>query len=85
MPKRKYDQIENDEEQLKFAKICSENEKHEFLKKRIKTSKSDTKTITIKKAKATAKKSERSQKDSKDRWESRDQRRENRMSSGKEE
>ena len=26
MPKRKYDQIENDEEQLKFAKICSENE-----------------------------------------------------------
>ena len=56
MPKRKYDQIENDEEQLKFAKICSENEKYEFLKKRIKTSKSDTKTITIKKAKATAKK-----------------------------
>ena len=59
MPKREYDQIENDEEEPKFAKICSENEKHEFQKKRIKTSKSDTKTITIKKAKATAKKREK--------------------------
>ena len=59
MPKRKYDQIENDEEELKFAKICSENEKHEFQKKRIKTSKSDTMTITIKKAKAKAKKREK--------------------------
>ena len=85
MLKRKYDQIENDEEELKFAKICSENEKHEFQRKKIKTRKSDTKTITIKKAKAMTKKRERSQKASKDRWESRDQRRENRMSSGQEE
>ena len=77
MPKRKYDQIENDEEELKFAKICSENEKHEFQKKRIKTSKSDTKTITITKAKL-RQKSQRGQKASKNRWESRDQRRENR-------
>ena len=56
MPKRKHYQIENNEEELKFAKICSQNEQHEFQKKRIKTSKSDTKTITIKKAKAKAKK-----------------------------
>ena len=59
MPKRNYYQIENNEEEVKFAKICWENKKHEFQKKRIKTGKSYTKTITIKNAKATAKKLEK--------------------------
>ena len=72
MAKRRYDQIVNDEEEVKFAKICSENEQHEFQKKRIKITKSDTKIITIKKAKVTAKKSKRSQKALKNRRESRD-------------
>ena len=55
MFKRKYDQIENDEEEVKFAKICSENEKQEFQRKRTKTCRNDTKIINIKKAKAAAK------------------------------
>ena len=34
MPKRNYYQIENNEEEVKFVKICWENKKHEFQKKR---------------------------------------------------
>ena len=51
MSKRKYDQIEKDEEEVKFAKNCSEMINKSSREREQKTYKSDTKIINIKKQK----------------------------------
>ena len=59
MSKRKYDQIEKDEEEVKFAKNCSEMINKSSREREHKTCKSDTKTINIEKANAAVKKREK--------------------------
>ena len=51
MPKRKLDWIENNKEEAKLLKSCSENKKQECQSKRTKWSKSSNKLINIRKTK----------------------------------